>query len=245
MKRSTVRFLLPIVFVGLWATAAILTPGARGQGPDRSHPPEIGPAPSLKLPPIQHLKLKNGLPVVLMEKHDVPLLQVNLVIRAGSVMDPNGKAGLANLAATMLTDGAGARDALMLADAIDYLGARLAAAAGFHTTGVSLFTPLSKLDSSLALLGDVIQRPTFPPAELERRKKERLTTLLQWRDSPAALSSVTFNQVLFRTHPYGAMTMGDEKSIRSTAPDTHAGAPSAYQAGSALRPWTARLWWSA
>jgi predicted Zn-dependent peptidase len=86
------------------------------------------------LPPIQHRQLSNGLPVMLMEKHNVPVVQMNLVVRGGSAMDPTGKVGLATMMADMMDEGAGERDALALADAIDFLGARIGAGAGLHTT---------------------------------------------------------------------------------------------------------------
>jgi len=186
------------------------------QMPDRSKAPELGPPPELKLPAMQNLKLSNGLPVVLLEKHELPLMQINLLIKAGSAMDPVGKTGLASLAAAMLDEGAGSRNALQLADAIDFLGADISAAAGLHTSSVALNTPLAKLDSALALMADVALRPAFPPEELERLRKERLTTLMQWHDQPRAIASVMFNQTLFGTkHPYGLPGLGDEKTLRA------------------------------
>jgi predicted Zn-dependent peptidase len=159
--------------------------------------------------------------VLLLEKHTVPLVQVNIVVHVGSVTDPAGKSGLASMMAAMLTEGAGKRSALELADAIDYLGARLSASAGQHTTGISLHTPLSRLDSALALLSDVARRPQFPPQELERVRKERLTSLLQWRDDPNQLASVTFSRTLYGSaHPYGVPSIGSEKSLKAiTAED--------------------------
>ena len=186
------------------------------QMPDRSKAPELGPPPELKLPAMQNLKLSNGLPVVLLEKHELPLMQINLLIKAGSAMDPVGKTGLASLAAAMLDEGAGSRNALQLADAIDFLGADISAAAGLHISSVALNTPLAKLDSALALMADMALRPTFPPDELERLRKERLTTLMQWHDQPRAIASVMFNQTLFGTkHPYGLPALGDEKTLRA------------------------------
>ncbi|MBX2991322.1 MAG: insulinase family protein [Bacteroidetes bacterium] len=182
---------------------------------DRSKPPELGPPPSLTLPAIQHLKLSNGLKVVLMEKHQVPLVQVNLLVNAGTAMDPAGQRGLASMTAAMMQEGAGSRDALAFADAADFLGANISVNAGMHTTTVSLFTPLSKLDSALALFADAALRPKFPAEELERNRAERLTTLLQWHDEPRVVGSTLFNDVLFgKNHPYGPPTMGDEKTIR-------------------------------
>src|SRR3972149_7704362 len=113
----------------LWFITSTLAP-LHAQKPDRSGPPKLGPPPTLKLPPIQHFRLTNGLPVLLLEKHEVPLVQINLVVKVGSTVDPPGKSGLAGSAANMLTEGAGTRNALQLADAIDFLGARLVASAG-------------------------------------------------------------------------------------------------------------------
>jgi predicted Zn-dependent peptidase len=218
MKTLASRFLFAaaLAATALVVTASLLSPSAFAQAPDRSKPPELAPPQAMKLPPIQHFKLSNGIPVVLMEKHELPLVQVELLIRAGSVFDPPAKLGRASLMADLMDEGAGKRNSLELADAIDFLGVALGAFASNHTSGVTLHTPLSKLDSALALFADVALRPTFPPAELERKRKERLTLLLQWHDQPGAINSVAFNSILFGTeHPYGRPNLGTEKSIRS------------------------------
>jgi predicted Zn-dependent peptidase len=188
------------------------------QTPDRSAPPKLGPPPSLTLPAIQRFQLSNGLPVVLMEKSQVPLVQINLLIRAGSAMEPTERAGLASLTADLLDKGAGNRNALQLADAIDFLGANFSAGAGHHTTVVSINTPLAQLDSALALFANVVLRPTFPDEELSRLRKEKLTTLLQWHDQPRSIASVMFNRTLYgEQHPYGRPSLGDEPSLRALA----------------------------
>jgi len=213
MKKSIFR---KYFLVNLFLLLTLFGSLVLAQNPDRSKPPELGPPPSLKLPPVQHLKLSNGIPVVLMEKHQVPLVQVELIIKAGIVNDPKDKPGLASMTAAMMEEGAGARNALELADAIDFLGASISAYASWHTSGVSMFTPLSKLDEALALFGDICLKPTFPKEELERNRKERLTTLMQWHDEPRAIASVQFSKVLFgNDHPYGRPTIGNEKSIRA------------------------------
>src|SRR5438034_9075800 len=97
------------------------------QAPDRSHPPQPGPPPALHLPAIQKLKLSNGLPVWIVELHKVPVAQVNLVVLNGGANEAGKKLGVASLAAAMLPQGAGSRNALAIADAVDYLGADLAA----------------------------------------------------------------------------------------------------------------------
>ncbi len=189
---------------------------AAAQAVDRSVPPAAGPPPSFVMAPIQRFTLGNGLYVVLVEKHQVPVVQVTVLLRAGIVTEPAAKSGLATMVATMLTDGAGTRDALQLADALDFLGAELSASAGFHSSAIQLFTPLARLDSALAILADVVMRPTFPAVELERRRKERLTGLLQWRDEPRAIATVLFNRTLYGgDHPYGLPATGTEATLRA------------------------------
>ena len=85
--------LLIFLLLGLAASSV------QAQNPDRSQPPTLGPPPTLKLKPIQHLKLSNGLPVMLYEKHEVPLVQMNLVFPVGRTSDPAARLGLAAVTA--------------------------------------------------------------------------------------------------------------------------------------------------
>ncbi|KAA3620363.1 MAG: insulinase family protein [Calditrichaeota bacterium] len=186
------------------------------QKPDRSAPPELGPVASLNLPPLQQFVLKNGIQVYLMEKHNVPLVQVNLHIGCGSVNDPADKLGLASLTMDLLNEGAAGKDALALSDAIDFLGANLSTSAGLHSSEVSLNTPVSKMGAALALMADVTLRPDFPENELKRIVKQRLNGLVQNHDQPGTIATHMFNKTIFgETHPYGRSTSGDEKSLRS------------------------------
>jgi zinc protease len=205
------------VRLGVWA-AVICGLGAiaAAQSPDRSKPPGIGPAPSLKMPPIQKSKLANGLAVWIVEHHEVPLAQVNLIVRSGSAADPIGKYGVGSLAAAMLDEGAGTRSALDLADAIEFLGANLATTSSFDFSAVRMSVPVSKLGDALPLMADVALRPTFPAGELDRLKKERLTGLLQARDNVQALAQLAFPRIVFGpTHRYGTSANGLPPAIES------------------------------
>lgn len=211
MTRGPIRRAL-----GLAAALPLVWAGAALAQPDRSAPPALGPPPSFDPPAIERFELSNGLEVLLLEKHEVPLVQANLVVRTGSVDDPEGKTGLAAMTAAMLDEGAGDRNALEVADAIDFLGADLATSAGEHVTTLRLHTPLSKLDDALPILADVALLPAFPAEELERLRSERLTTLLQSHDEPRAIAAVAFDRTLFGAgHPYGAPSLGTEASLRS------------------------------
>ena len=214
MKRS-VRFIAFSV-----ALVAIFTIALAAQSPDRSKPPAIGPAPSLKLPAIAKQKLSNGLAVWIVEQHEVPLAQINLIVRSGSAADPIGKYGVGSLTSAMLDEGAGTRSALELADAIEFLGANLSTASTFDASAVRMSVPVSKLADALPLMGDVALRPTFPGAELERLRKERLTALLQARDNVASLVQLAFPRIVFGpTHRYGTPANGLPPAIEAFTPD--------------------------
>ncbi len=196
----------------LLALAAALP--LQAQSPDRSKPPAVGPAPDLELPPVERFALPNGLEVLVMEKRGLPLVQVNLHVRAGNVREEAGRIGLADLTADMLDEGAAGLDALALADRFERLGARFGVGVGAHLTTASLRVPVARLDAALGLMADVVLRPDFPEAELERLKRERLTAMIRRHDEPARIASALFARTLFgAAHPYGRVA--DEASLRA------------------------------
>jgi len=193
---------------------------ADAQKPDRTAPPKPGPPPALKLPAIQKHKLSNGLSVWLVEQHEVPIVQVNMIVRAGSSADPVGKYGVGSMTANMLDEGAGGKSALELADAIEFLGAQLATTSSFDYSAVRLSVPVAKLSAVLPLMADVIIRPMFSSEELERLRKERLTRLLQARDDPAAIIEIAFPRIVFGdTHRYGTAAGGGTAEVKAMTPD--------------------------
>ncbi len=190
------------------------------QSPDRSKPPAPGTAPALKLPAIQKRQLSNGLPVWLVELHEVPVAQVNLVVLSGAGDDPAGKYGLASLTAAMLTEGAGSRTSLEIADAIDFLGADLSASSSFDSAAVRLHVPVGRLADALPIMADVALRPTFPKEELERLRQQRLVGLLQARDDPPTIASMAFSRTIFGpSHRYGTATLGTADTIKAFTQD--------------------------
>jgi predicted Zn-dependent peptidase len=187
---------------------------ARAAPPDRSTPPTPGPPAKLEVPPIETRKLSNGVPVWIVQRHEVPLVQVALVILSGSSADPAGKYGLSSMMAAMLDEGAGNRSSLEIADAIDYLGASLGTFSSYDSSGVGLGVPVARLDEAMPIMADVALRPTFPERELARLTRERLTALLQARDNPNAVASESFPRLLFGDqYRYGVPEVGTAASI--------------------------------
>src|SRR5439155_2729229 len=153
--------------------------------------------PALSLPSIQKRQLSNGLPVWIVDLHEVPVAQVNLVVFSGSADDPAGKFGVANLTASMLEEGAGPRSALEIADAVDFLGADLGTSSATDSSAVRLHVPVARLAEALPIMADVALRPTFPKDELDRLRRQLLTSPLQSRDDPGTIASAAFPRVLF------------------------------------------------
>ena len=204
----------------MWILVLMASVSLLAQGPDRTKPPALGAAPALKLPAIQKSRLSNGLPVWIVELHEVPVAQVNLVVTGGSADDPAGKFGAASLMAAMLTEGAGTRSALEIADAIDFLGGDLGAASGIDSSAVRLHVPVARLAEALPVMADVALRPTFPDGDLERLRQQRLTNLLQAQDDASTIAALALSRVLYGpAHRYGTATLGTAASITALTPE--------------------------
>lgn len=198
------------------ALAVLLAAQPSPAAPDRSRPPVPGPVKPLALPPIERHALSNGVSVLIAGMHEVPVVEVVLVLKGGAAADPAGKDGLAAMTAAMLDEGAGGRDALALADEVDFLGASLDSAAAWDAATVGLRVPRARLEPALALMADVALRPDFPEAELARVRKLALTGLLQARDEPRAIAGRAIAQAVFgRGHRFGRPLAGDAAEIAS------------------------------
>jgi zinc protease len=183
---------------------------------DRSKPPELGPPPTVSLPPIVTRQLPNGLKLMIVEQHELPLADFVLLTGSGSTADPAGKPGVANLTAAMLREGTATRKSLDIADQAAFLGVGLSSTSSWESSTLSLHTPTAQLDSALALFADVALHPSFPANEFERLRKNRLTDLLQIRDQGPAIANLVFPAIIYgASHPYGLAAIGTEASVKS------------------------------
>jgi zinc protease len=184
---------------------------------------QIPPAPREPLrfvaPVPSEFTLKNGLKVLLVERHELPVVAASLVVIGGAEANPLDKPGLASFTAAILEEGTKTRSSAELAREIERLGAVLQTGSNYDSLSVSLRTLSWNSEASLELLADVALHSAFDRAEVERVRSQRLTSLLEERDSPAALRTKTMNQVLFRDSPYGDSILGTEASVRSITRD--------------------------
>ncbi len=183
---------------------------------DRTKPPELGPPPRVALPPIVTRELPNGLKLMIVEQHELPLADFVLLVGSGSTTDPTSKTGVANLTSAMLREGTATRKSLEIADQIAFLGINLSPSSSWESSTLSLHTPTAQLDSALALFADVALHPSFPANEFERIRKSRLTDLIRLKDQGPAIANLAFPAIIYGSgHPYGAATLGTETSVKS------------------------------
>ena len=192
-----------------------VTPPAEPQAASTTPPQLVDPKP-LTLPQVVERKLDNGLRILIVEHHELPIADFVMVVKSGSEEDPAKREGLASLTAAMLDEGTRTRNTMQIADQIGFLGIQLSTASGWDASRVTLHTPTAQLDSAFALFGDVILRPSFAPKELDRLRKERLTAILQQRDRGPVIADLAFSSILYgEDHPYGRAQQGTEASVKA------------------------------
>ena len=141
--------------------------------------------------------------VIVESNRTVPLVHLVVASRSGSAADPRHREGLTNLAAEMALRGAGGKTREQLDAALDALGATLEVETQPDETRFEGEVLARNLDAYLALLADVLLRPTFAPAELARTKRELVAQIEELRTDDRALCARFFTHNLFGDHPYG------------------------------------------
>jgi predicted Zn-dependent peptidase len=170
-------------------------------------------AQTLKLPPHEKVVLKNGLTLLLMEKHGVPIVSLAAIVKAGSVTDPAGEEGLASVTAGLLRKGTATRSAQKFAEDLDFIGA------SFSADGSADFTTLSSeflakdLDKGLDLFSDVLLHPVFAQAEVDKLLAQDIDGVKAAKDEAQSVALIYYYGYLFGKHPYGRPEGGDELSL--------------------------------
>jgi len=170
-------------------------------------------APVVHLPAYHRQVLPNGLTLLVLPDHRLPLVEMQLLVRAGSGDDPPGMGGLSDLTATLLRRGTTTRSARQVAEEIDFLGASLDAGADRDRTVFDMEILARNLEPSLALFADVLLHPAFDTTEFARAKAEALGRIEQRRDQPGDLANIEFVQELFGAHPYAHALDGSAETV--------------------------------
>ncbi len=163
-------------------------------------------------------KLANGLTVMLVEQHNLPLVAANLVVLSGSEANPASRPGLASFTADMLDEGTNRRSTLQIAEDVAAIGASLSTGSSSDASTVSTRTLKKNADAAFDLVADVALHPAFAAKELERVRNNRLTQVLQQRDNPNVLANKVFvDEIYGAKHPYGFTELGTEESIKGVS----------------------------
>ncbi len=180
--------------------------------------PKPGPEPRLVLPKVERHRLSNGLEVLLVRHSELPVVNMNLVIKSGAASDPENLPGAASLTADMLDEGTKTRNALDISNTLAGIGARLSVGAGWDSTNADLLTLTRHLDRALEVYADVILNPAFPEIDLKRLRASRLAALQQQRDNADAIAGIVYSSILYgNKHPYGRPLSGNEASLMAIA----------------------------
>ena len=165
--------------------------------------------------PLAHREVLPGGAVLLVaERPAIPIVVVRLYARAGSVYDPADAGGLANLTADLLTRGTAKRTGPELDRAIEFVGGSLEGEAGRDGATLSLSVLKKDLGMGLDLLAEALLTPTFPEAELARRREEIAASIERSEQDPGSVAARAMAELLYPGHPYSRPVPGTVASVK-------------------------------
>jgi zinc protease len=170
------------------------------------------------LPKAFESKLGNGLQVVVLENHKLPVFAVQMVVLSGGISDPADQHGVAQFTASMLREGTKTRNSREIAEQVESLGASLVATSGLSTTTSTVATSglMEQFDPIMALFADVVLNPSFPADELKKIQARTVAQLRAQRSVPGFLAAEMFSKVLYGQHPAGRVAPSPEEVQRLT-----------------------------
>ncbi len=189
---------------------------------DRSSPPPVADIKDLTFPNVERTTLSNGIQVVFAKRTTVPTVRVSVAFDAGNAADPKAKLGTQGLMLSLLDEGAGKLDSIGIAEAQERLGAQIGSSATMDRTSVSMFALKANLAPSLDLLADIIERPTFAPAEIERLRGQILAGINAENAQPRGIARRVLPTLLYgKLHPYGVPMSGSgtEEGVKAVTRD--------------------------
>jgi zinc protease len=176
--------------------------------------PRPGTLRRYEFPNVERASLDNGLTILVVDMPGRPLVSATVTVPVGAADEPAGEAGSAVLAARAMTEGTEHYDAIALTEASERLGASLHAESGWDATSVGVDVPAARLGPALELLAEVLLRPTFPDADVDRLRDERLNDLLQAQADPRRRADETFIGTIYASSsPYHRPSAGTRETV--------------------------------
>jgi zinc protease len=171
----------------------------------------------VRIPQPKQFTLSNGVTVYVLEDHRLPAVRFSLSVRAGELFEP--KTGVADMTASMLTEGTQSRSYRQLAEETEGMGASLNASSGAENATLSVSGLSENTDALIAMMADVLLRPTFPSERLDRLKFQATAALRQQRTNPASLIANVSTRVFYGGTPYARPTPTAEQIAAVTPSD--------------------------
>lgn len=192
---------------------------------DRTIEPPYGPASQVKVPAVWEDKLSNGMRVYGIQNNEVPLVQFEIVMDGGQLLDNINKVGVANLMARMMTQGTAKKTPQELEEAIQQLGASINVGAGTEDVRISVNTLAKNYDATLALVEEILLEPRWDAKEFDLLKQSTLSQIRQQSANPNAIAQNAFNTLIYgkdnirsrsilgTAESVGAITLDDVKAF--------------------------------
>jgi predicted Zn-dependent peptidase len=182
--------------------------------------PPISPTPSLDFPQVQHVRLSNGIEVHYAQRNAVPMTQLALAFDAGFSADAPNARGVQNLALSLLDEGADGMTSQQIAEEQERLGARIGIGGTADRSNVTLAALSANIAPSLELLADIVQRPDFAPAEVERIRAQTLTAIAEAQKEPNSIAARALPELLYgASHPYATTGLGQVAAVTAASRD--------------------------
>jgi len=200
MKRFPAYLLIPSLLLTLmWVVPALAAPEAMGK---------------MVLPNYKTVKLENGMTLLLMERHQLPLVSFRWLLKSGgSICDPEGREGLASLTARLLRKGTQSRNADQISQALDFVGATLNAGASLEYSRGSAEFLRKDLNLAVDLLSDMLLHPSFPADEADKMIKQEIDGIAEAKAVPLRVIQNYYEGFLFGSQLYGRPVGGSETSL--------------------------------
>ncbi len=170
-------------------------------------------AQGLRMPPHEKVVLKNGLTVLLLEKHGVPLIDISTIVKAGAVADPAGREGLASVTAELLRKRTKTRTAQQFSADLDYIGGSFEGDATSDYTVINAEFLTKDLARGLELFSDALLHPIFPEDETTKLLAQSADGIRAAKDDPQSVMFPYYDGYLYGSHPYARPASGDEISL--------------------------------
>lgn len=175
------------------ANIEIVTPAPEGQ---RVQPPAPSATVSPTIPQPVETRLANGMRLVTVERHDLPIVTAYLVTAGGAATDPANRAGVSSLSAELLTKGTSTRSATQIARAVEGLGGAIGSSAGSDGAAVDVTVKSDQLAPAMAILADVAINPAFAPEEIERARTQQVDAVTLALKDPAQVAGLVADSTL-------------------------------------------------